>query len=568
MLKTLPAQYLAFMKSRNSKRNLSLLIQFCLVLLFIVLFYSAIFHFIMMWEGREYSWLTSFYWTLTVMSTLGFGDITFHTDIGRLFSIVVLLTGVVFMLIVFPFTFIQFFYAPFIDAHAQRRAPKQLPQTTRNHVILTHLDPITNALIRRLRAYGYQYTLIEPDINQALALHDTGYDIMVGDIDDPDTYRRVRFEQAALMAVTGTDPVNTNVTFTAREYSDKVPIVTTASHKDSVDILELAGSNEVLQIPILLGQFFARRANSDNTEAHVIGQFEDILIAEATVRNTTLEGKRLRETKIKADSRVVILGTWERGFFKTATADTLLTRNTVIVMAGTKEQIDKYNQVYGKKLKMQAPVIVIGAGRVGRATARELKKRGYPYCIIDRDAERVSDHETGITGDAADLETLRRANFDNAPTIIITTNDDDINIYLTIYCRRLRSDVLILSRSTRERNIPTFHRAGADFVMSYASLGANIIFNFLENTDILMLAEGVDIFRIPLPASLDGKSIIDSKVQQNTGCIIVAIYRDGKSEINPAPDTILSKTQELLLIGTAESEDRFLKHYALSKATK
>ncbi len=46
------------------------------------------------------------------MSTLGFGDITFHSDLGRLFSIVVLFSGIVFLLVMLPFTFIQFFTPP------------------------------------------------------------------------------------------------------------------------------------------------------------------------------------------------------------------------------------------------------------------------------------------------------------------------------------------------------------------------------------------------------------------------------------------------------------------------
>jgi hypothetical protein len=62
-------------------------------------------------EGKEYSWITGFYWTLTVMTTLGFGDITFTTDLGKIFSIVVLLSGVIFLLVLLPFTFIQFFFA-------------------------------------------------------------------------------------------------------------------------------------------------------------------------------------------------------------------------------------------------------------------------------------------------------------------------------------------------------------------------------------------------------------------------------------------------------------------------
>ena len=47
--------------------------------------YSVLFHVIMEMEGQRHSWLTGLYWTLTVMSTLGFGDITFTTDLGRLF---------------------------------------------------------------------------------------------------------------------------------------------------------------------------------------------------------------------------------------------------------------------------------------------------------------------------------------------------------------------------------------------------------------------------------------------------------------------------------------------------
>lgn len=57
------------------------------------------------------------------MSTLGFGDITFESDLGQAFSIVVIISGVVFLLILFPFTFIEFFYAPWLKAQAEARTP-------------------------------------------------------------------------------------------------------------------------------------------------------------------------------------------------------------------------------------------------------------------------------------------------------------------------------------------------------------------------------------------------------------------------------------------------------------
>ena len=118
MLKTFSAQIASVVRSRRGRRNLRVLANFFLVLAVMITTYSITFHMLMQWEGQEYTWITGFYWTLTVMSTLGFGDITFHTDLGRLFSIVVLLSGMIFMLVLLPFTFIEFFYEPWMGTGA------------------------------------------------------------------------------------------------------------------------------------------------------------------------------------------------------------------------------------------------------------------------------------------------------------------------------------------------------------------------------------------------------------------------------------------------------------------
>jgi hypothetical protein len=93
----------------------------------------------MLYEDRKYSWITGFYWTLTVMSTLGFGDVTFASDLGKVFSMAVLMSGIVFLLVMLPFTFIQFFYGPWLEAQSRARAPRELPENTSNHVIRVRL---------------------------------------------------------------------------------------------------------------------------------------------------------------------------------------------------------------------------------------------------------------------------------------------------------------------------------------------------------------------------------------------------------------------------------------------
>ena len=146
-MKFIPAQVIYFIRSRTTKRNLRLLFKFLLALAAIVIIYSILFHFIMVLEDREFSWITGFYWTLTVMSTLGFGDIIFASDLGKVFTLVVLMSGIVFLLVMLPFTFIQFFYAPWLEAQSRARTPRELPEDTSGHVILTNFDPITINLV-------------------------------------------------------------------------------------------------------------------------------------------------------------------------------------------------------------------------------------------------------------------------------------------------------------------------------------------------------------------------------------------------------------------------------------
>ena len=285
--------------TKKQERNIWALIKFLIALIVMVTVYSTLFHFLMIFENREFSWITGFYWTLTVMSTLGFGDITFATDLGKVFSIIVLMSGIVFLLTMLPFTFIQFFYLPWLEAQARARAPRGLPEGTRGHVILTSYDPAAINLAEKFRQYHNEYVILVEDVKQALELQDLDFKVAVGNLGDPETYRRLKVEDAALVVADVDDMMNTNIAFTIREISKKVPIVANADLDDSVDILQLAGSTYVLQFTKMLGQSLARRVLGTTTRANVIGKIEALLIAEAPAMRTPLVGKTLLQSKLR-----------------------------------------------------------------------------------------------------------------------------------------------------------------------------------------------------------------------------------------------------------------------------
>ena len=566
MIKSLPAEMISALGSRRGRRNLRVLGTFSLVLAVMVLIYTIGFHYLMLREEQEYSWITGLYWTLTVMSTLGFGDITFHTDLGRAFSILVLLSGTIFLLVLLPFLFIEFFYGPWMRAQAAAQAPKKLPSDTKGHVLLTHYDPVTSALIRRLDRFHYRYAVMVPELEEALRLHDQGLNVVVGNLDDPEAWRRSRVEQAALVATTDNDVTNTHVAFTVRAIDEKVPIISTATQLDSVDVLKLAGSSHVLRLEEMIGQSFARRMIGGDALAHVIGRFEEILIAESTAHRTPLVGKTLRESDLGRKVGVSVLGVWERGVFEPARADTLINDNTVLVIGCTKETLSQYNELLCIYNVSDAPVLIIGGGRVGRASARAVASRGMEYRIVEQLEERVRDKRRYVVGNAADLAVLKKAGVDETPTVIITPHDDEVNVYLTLYCRRLRPDVQIISRATHERNIPTLHRAGADMVMSYASMGAGAIMNVLKRNEILTLAEGLDLFRVEVPRSLWGKTIAESSIRRETGCSVVAIRVGGNLRVVTGSEQELVAGADMVIIGSQESEEKFLRRFGDKQA--
>lgn len=570
MLKSLPAQISAITATVKPvvqpAKNIRFLLLFSLVLVLIVLIFTVLFHVIMDYEGQSYSWFSGLYWTMVTMSTLGFGDITFESDIGRLFSVVVLFSGMIFLLILMPFTFIEFFYSPFVKAQQEARAPRTVSPALRDHVILTHYDAVSATFIRHLDKQGVPYVLAVKTVEEGLLLHDAGVNVVVAELGDPESFARCGFARAEMIAATGDDFANTSVAFTARQLSDRAKIVTTADSIDSVDVMELAGSTHVMQLGEQLGTALARRTIATDAQTHLIGSFGELRIGEAMVAGTPLEGKTLEAARLREVAGVTVVGLWQRGVLIDPKPGVTLTADTMLLLAGTEEQMETYNALFCIYRRSHAPCVIIGAGRVGRAVAKNLEELDLEYRLIDTDGTRVhAQDEKHIQGNAADHSIIDRAGIYQAPAVIITTRQDDVNIYLTIYCRKLRPDIQILVRANVDANVARLHSAGADVVMSYASMGANILYNLLRNEDTLLVAEGLNVFRMEVPRPLQGRAIRDSAIRNQTGCTIIAVRKGETLMTNPEPDMVLDPGDELILIGNLAAEEKFFQLYRKGK---
>ncbi len=539
------------------RRQLKTILVLLAVFVAMVALFSTLFHELMDREGRSYSWPTSVYWTLTTMTTLGFGDITFESDAGRLFSVVVLLSGSTFLLVMLPFVFIQFVFVPWMAERERRRAPRSMPASLTGHLVLTDLGPVEHSLVERADQAEVPYVIIVEDVDDAVRLHDEGREVMVGALDDPATYRNARVEQASMVVATRNDPTNTNIAFTVREIAPDVEILASANSPASVDILEIAGADHVVQLGEILGSAMAARTLGLGGTSHVIGDFAGLKIAEAGVVGTAMVGRTLADLGLRARLGIGIIGVWDRGEFTIASADTELRESSMLLLSATTEQLREFDAEYTVAADESRHAVIIGGGRVGRAIGAAFEAEGLTFAIVEQLEERRRDTARYVIGDAADREVLTEAGLDEASAVLITTHDDDVNVYLTRYCRGLRPDVRIVSRSRLDRNVTTLYRAGADAVLSYSGSGSAAIWNHFRGDETLLVAQGLNVFRSPIPKELGGKTLAESHVYRRTECNVVAIEAGGRIEGNPDAHTPLPTDGELILVGTNIAESKF-----------
>ena len=540
-------------------------VKYVLVLVGVVLLYSTVFQVIMVQvEGERHSWMAAVYWTLMVMSTLGFGDIAFESDIGRLFTVVVLTSGVVQLMILLPFVFIRF--SPWLERMMQIKPPNSLPVSMANHVIITSDKPvITSGLMDRLFEEDIQAFIIQPDYERAVQQYIDGVSVVSGEPDTTTTYEAMQVNQARIVVVNDVDTNNANAILTIREVAPDIPIVSLAQYDHSVDVLELSGANHVLPLKRWLGEQLANRACGNQSHLSEIGTFENLSIVELPVYRSSLVNKTVRETKLRELTGVSIIGIWEGSRLKAISSDQRLLAEHVMVLAGTIEQLSSLGNEHVVAEVNTNPVLIIGGGRVGIAAARRLREKGMRVYMVEKDASLLRRLEEFcdrvFVGDAAEYQVLSEAGIMSAPSVVITTNDDAVNIYLASYCRHLNGNMRIVSRITHERNLEAIHRAGADLVLRYSSLGIEAILATIENRSMLLLGEDIQLYTIETLGNLAGHTLAESQIGAETSMIVLAIQKDGHLEVNPHKSTLLTEDSILYVLGSVAQRNLLRASY-------
>ena len=215
--------------------------------------------------------------------------------------------------------------------------------------------------------------------------------------------------------------------------------------------------------------------------------------------------------------------------------------------------------------------IICGFGRIGRIICQELYEDNIEFVVIEQNAsvieEIAAEKYLFLEMDATSEEALMAAGILKAKGLVTAVNSDANNVFITLTAKGLRPDIFVLARSSEEKNEAKLNKAGATKVVSPYMIGARRMAHVLKRPtvvdfiDIATMGNRLGLIMeealIDSKSRFTGKNLIDSRLRQDFGVIIVAIKKlSGEMIFNPMPLETLEAGDVIVLIGKKDDLKR------------
>ena len=264
----------------------------------------------MMIEGWPF--VDALYMTVITISTVGFKEVNQVGEGGRIFTMVLVFSGVGFTLYVAA-AVVQFMVEGRIRIIMGRRRLNKKIDRLKNHYIVCGYGRIGRVLCRHLKRANIDVAVIEKDSGQIPVMDEDGVLYIVGEATDENSLIKAGIERAkAVVAALATDTDNVFLVLTARQLVPELLIMARASQETAKIKLRAAGANYV-ESPYEMGAVsMAHRIIRPTVTSFLDLAFahkrKDIQMEEIPVSNASeLVNVQLKDSGIRQNYNLIII---------------------------------------------------------------------------------------------------------------------------------------------------------------------------------------------------------------------------------------------------------------------
>jgi Trk K+ transport system NAD-binding subunit len=472
------------------------------------------------------------------------------------------LTGVAFILAA-----ADVFVVPWLRT-ALSPTPPTAVEGRAGHAIVCGFTPRSEAFVDELVERDQQYTIVESDRDQALALEEAGHSVVYGDPEETSVLENAGIADARVVVSDESDERDASIVLAATEANAEVPVYTLVEDRDLAPYHLIAGAQDALSPRQLLGRSLAR-------------QMPTAITTDIEKQIQAGEPLDLVEIPVQADSEIAsgnhdiawihertgthVVGAWIGDDFQSPyDPDDGVAADTTLLVAGKPADVSDLTEIAAGEPRQLTPtnIVIAGKGQAGSAAAEAISGPGTRVTVLDVEDKPGVD----VVGDARDPEVLERAGLGDASMLVLTLSDDTATIFATLVARDRYPDLRIVVRANDRDSVRKLYRAGADHVESLDRVSGQMLVATIFDEGTEVAGEHVNVLERST-GDLAGRTIVEADVREETGCTVVAVERDEEVLTDFDPADLLIREDDLIVVaGTERNIERFDRTFGVGEA--
>ena len=201
-------------------------------------------------------------------------------------------------------------------------------------------------------------------------------------------------------------------------------------------------------------------------------------------------------------------------------------------------------------------VLIIGLGNFGAMVAKQVRELGHQVLAVDKNEDRVNEAlpivRDALIGDSTNEEFLNSLGINNFDVCVVTIGSDFQSSLETTSLLKELGGKLVVARANREVQAKFLLRNGADEVVNPEKQIAKwtaIRYTSDHILDYIKLDDSHAIFEVAIPEEWVGKTVAELDIRRKYGINIMATKENGDMNMTVIPDTVMSETKTLLVLG-------------------
>jgi voltage-gated potassium channel len=301
---------------------------------------------------EHWHWLDAVYMTVITLTTVGYGETQKLGDRGRIFTIALILAGVITIgYIVNRFT--EALIEGYFIEGRRLKQQKKLVESLSEHFIICGFGRIGRQIAAEFAAENTTFAIADASSEQVKIAQAEGYNAIQADATLDETLLKMGVEKAAcLVAALPSDAENLYIILSAKTLNPSIRAISRASNEEAVQKLQRAGADKVIS-PYITG---AKRIAAAALRPHVMDFMDGIVASDRSFYMEEFEiesqvcpvaGLSLREAKLRSQSGSLVLAIRRRdgNLIVGPTGETMIMDRDMLICMGTADQLRVLNRI-------------------------------------------------------------------------------------------------------------------------------------------------------------------------------------------------------------------------------